>query len=211
MSLSAQTGLARRIMSLYPCVVTALLHGMASLWPCHVTTRRGRYAKSVSKGDRHTKSPIPLIQYLHPITFAIPKTSNSPTRNSIPIPSVFPRRTIRSNSNPIFFEQDTTSSFRHITGGEICCCLLVVTVPLTMNPAAFYQRRAQMSSGLPGDFQYDDSLDLSTQTSHPMFASCDGLPRSPSQNLMNSSSLTSTLLAETSSFNLPPLRACYIL
>ncbi|KAG4430766.1 hypothetical protein IFR05_013751 [Cadophora sp. M221] len=55
-------------------------------------------------------------------------------------------------------------------------------------------------SGLLPDFQYDDNLDPSVQAPHPMFTSCDGLPRTPSQHLINSSSLTSNILAD-SNFN----------
>ncbi|KAH7319469.1 hypothetical protein BKA65DRAFT_102647 [Rhexocercosporidium sp. MPI-PUGE-AT-0058] len=68
-----------------------------------------------------------------------------------------------------------------------------------MNPGS-YQRGPQMS-GLLADFQYDESLDPSVQAPHPMFTSCDGLPRAPSQHLMEQSSLTSNILAD-SNFNL---------
>lgn len=63
-----------------------------------------------------------------------------------------------------------------------------------------YHHQHQMSGLLP-DFQYDGSLDSSVQAPYPMFTSCDGLPRTPSQHLMSSSSLTSSILAD-SNFNL---------
>ncbi|KAH7403281.1 hypothetical protein BKA64DRAFT_706784 [Cadophora sp. MPI-SDFR-AT-0126] len=70
-----------------------------------------------------------------------------------------------------------------------------------MESGSYYQRQTQMSSDFSRDFQYDESLDPSAQASHPMFDSYDGLPRIPSQYLLNSSSLAPDLLAESSNCN----------
>ncbi|KAK0104433.1 hypothetical protein ONS95_004724 [Cadophora gregata] len=71
-----------------------------------------------------------------------------------------------------------------------------------MNSGSYYQHRTQMPSGLPEDFEYDESIDAPAQASQSMFASCDGLPRTPSQQLMSSSSLASNILGENNNFNL---------
>ncbi len=84
----------------------------------------------------------------------------------------------------------TNSSFRHLTrspGTE-----LFIVMGFTLNSGQ-YQHLPQMH-GLPTGFQYDNDEDpVHAQSSHPMF--CDGLPRTPSQHLMNLSSLAPNSLS----------------
>ncbi|PBP20762.1 cactin [Diplocarpon rosae] len=77
----------------------------------------------------------------------------------------------------------------------------------TMNPGQ-YQCHPPMPGLLPDDFQYDRDLDqdsvLSGQATLPML-SCDGLPRTSSQHLMNSATASDNLSTDYNLFQPIPM------
>ncbi|CZS95525.1 uncharacterized protein RCO7_05691 [Rhynchosporium graminicola] len=69
-----------------------------------------------------------------------------------------------------------------------------------MNSGSYNNHQPQISS-LLADYQYDETLDHPTQATHPMFTSSDGLPQNPSHHILSSSSLSPSILPD-STFNL---------
>jgi hypothetical protein len=124
-------------------------------------------------------------------SFAIPNSSNSPTR--YPIPGI-------AQYTAIAPSVQRNTSFRPHDRAVGSVFLPVVTVVLLSMNSGQYHQRPQLH-GLPINFQYSNGSEPSEQStsSHPML-SCDGLPRpqqQSSQHFMTTAPVSSSTLLGT--------------